>query len=374
MERGFSPDTIKRIIVRVPNWVGDAVMCTPALLVLRDQYPTASITILARPAVADLLESLPAVDDVLVYEHKGRHAGLGGKFELIRQLRKNQYDLAVLLQNAMEAALLMWLAAVPCRMGYPTDGRRLLLNRVIPLPTNAHTLHQVDYFKRLMTTPDGHSKQYTPTLKVHPGVDAEIKELLAGLGVGERDLVLGLNPGSMYGGAKRWIPERFAETADRFIENWCDQNWENHAIHCLIVGAPGEENLGAAISAKMRHTPVVLSGKTSLQALMAVIKRCQLFITNDTGPMHIANAFGVPIVAIFGPTNHQTTAPYLQPYAIARSQVDCSPCLLRECPIDHRCMTLVTVDDVLRSAEQLLVTRDIRQSSQLGQSAGWPGE
>ncbi|MEC4675105.1 MAG: lipopolysaccharide heptosyltransferase II [Nitrospirota bacterium] len=362
----FKKETIKRIVVRGPNWLGDAVMCTPALLMLRDIFPSASITLLVRPSIAALFESHPSIDHMVVYDHKGNHSGWRGMLNLVRMLRKERFDLAVLFQNAFGAALLMWLAGIPYRMGYPTDGRRLLLTESIPLPPDVTSLHQVKYYQGLVSLFEDSGKRYLPTLNVRNDEEENITEKLKACSVREDDFVIGLNPGSVYGGAERWLPERFAEAADRIVESILTHQDKGIAVHCVIVGAPGEENLGRTIASRMLNPPIVLSGKTTLQHLMAVIKRCQLFVTNDTGPMHIANAFGVPIVAIFGPTDHRTTSPFHGPFSIVRHPVDCSPCLLRECPIDHRCMTNVTVEEVLRSAEQLVSPSRSPQMRSLG--------
>ncbi len=366
MSRYLQTELIKRIVVRGPNWVGDAVMCTPALRILRDLFPSALITLLVKPTIAELLRSHPSIDGVIVYEDKGNHAGFRGKLSLIRKLKKERYDLAVLFQNAFEAALLMWLSGIPRRMGYPTDGRGFLLNHSISLPSNAKSLHQVEYYQQLLASFVKRDNQYPLTLTVPDDAKSEMEERLKGFGVQDGDFLIGLNPGSVYGGAKRWLPERFAETVDRLIGNIQAQQTRKRAVHCVVVGAPGEENLGRTIGARMRNPSIVLSGQTTLPALMAIIRRCQLFVTNDTGPMHIANAFGVPIVAIFGPTDHRTTSPFQDPYAIVRNSVECSPCLLRECPIDHRCMTNVSVDDVVISAEQLISSLKSQQVKSLG--------
>jgi heptosyltransferase-2 len=177
---------------------------------------------------------------------------------------------------------------------------------------------------------------------------------LAEAGLSENEVIVGVNPGSTYGGAKRWLPERFAETADRLARD--------RGGRVVIVGARGEEALGHAIAHKMAVKPLVLSGQTSIRELMAVIKRCKLFLTNDTGPMHIAAAFGVPVVALFGPTDHRNTSPWGHRHTIVRHPVDCSPCLLRECPIDHRCMTRIMVDEVYQAAVQQLIV--IKSESQ----------
>lgn len=353
-------DLVKRIVVRAPNWIGDAVMCTPALLALRDVFPFSEITLLARPPVADLLTGHPSVDRILVYEHQGRHAGVLGKIALIRTLQRNGFDFAVLLQNAFEAALWMYLAGVPERYGYSTDGRGFLLSRSIPKPPHTHDLHQVWYYQALIQALDRDVPSYAPTLVVSEHEEARVSEKLTRFSIKDSDVLIGVNPGSMYGGAKRWLPERFAETADRLVEELGSRPSTNGKVYCVIVGAPGEEGLGRSIAERMRTKPVVLSGQTSLRELMALIKRCRLFLTNDTGPMHIASAFGVPLVAVFGPTDPRTTAPFGEGHTLVRHPVNCSPCLLRECPIDHRCMTKISVEEVYHAAVQHLGENFVR--------------
>lgn len=163
-------------------------------------------------------------------------------------------------------------------------------------------------------------------------------------GVAPTDAVVGINPGSTYGGAKRWLPERFAEVTDRLCHTI--RMSRGQEVSVVIFGAKGEERLGQEIAANLSSKSLVLSGTTTIRELMAAVKRCEVLVTNDTGPMHIASALQVPVVAIFGPTDWRTTSPFERPHAIVRQPVDCAPCLLRECPIDHRCMTRVTVDQV----------------------------
>ncbi|MDT7041812.1 lipopolysaccharide heptosyltransferase II [Candidatus Nitronereus thalassa] len=352
----LNPDRVRRILVRGPNWVGDAVMCTPALQGIRQTFPSADICLLARPAVAQLLQNHPSVNDTIVYEHQAQHAGLMGRLRLAMNLQTMHFDLAILFPNALDAAILTFLARIPNRYGYATDGRSWLLTDAIPLPQGAKTLHQVHYYEELIRPLCSEYSPQPPLLQVSSDDERQAAELLFEHSVRMNCSILGLNPGSMYGEAKRWLPKRFAQAADQIVEGWVTQEHSESRAQCIIVGAPGEETLGHEIASFMRTTPVVLTGKTSLGALKAVIKQCRVFLTNDTGPMHIANALGVPVVAVFGPTDHKTTAPFVPGYVIVRTPVECSPCLLRECPIDHPCMTGVTVDQVVTATEQVLKT------------------
>ena len=347
-------ESFQRIVVRCPNWIGDAVMCEPAIAALRRLYPQAELSLLAKPAVAELFKGHPAASRVLVYEDRGEHAGLTGKWRLAQAMRRGRFDLAILFQNAFEAALLAFLAGIPRRYGYATDGRRLLLSDSLPRPGKHAVAHQVEYYLAMLRPLGCEERAVPPRLVLSAGEETAMARRLADSGITGSEPLIGLNPGSTYGGAKRWLPERFAETADRLAAHY--------NARVLIVGARGEEPLAQTIAGRIRARTVVLSGKTSVQELMAAVKRCTVFITNDTGPMHIAAAFGVPLVAVFGPTDWRTTAPFGTGHALVRQPVDCSPCLLRECPIDHRCMTRVTVDEVYQAAIVQMASRQAATS------------
>ena len=267
-------------------------------------------------------------------------------------LRRHGFDLAVLFQNAFEAAFLAWLAGIPQRYGYATDGRVFFLTTPVAVPSRRREVHQVEYYWNLLKPLGLSGEASSPTLCVTADESRQLEIRLAGAGVGVSDIVIGINPGSTYGSAKRWLPERFAEVAQRLAERIGQD--ESAQVVMAILGARGEESLGTDIASRINGRSVVLSGATTIRELMAVVKRCRLLITNDTGPMHIAAACGVPVVAVFGPTDSHTTAPYGQERSIVREAVDCAPCLLRECPIDHRCMTRIPVDRVYDAAVRQL--------------------
>ncbi|MDE3225058.1 MAG: lipopolysaccharide heptosyltransferase II [Nitrospirota bacterium] len=344
-------ESVRRLVVRGPNWIGDAVMCEPAFCEVRRLFPAAEITVLVKPTIAELLAHHPAVDHRLVYEDRRQHAGLAGKWALAEELRRRRFDLAILFQNAFEAALISFLAGIPRRYGYATDGRGWLLTDPIERGERTICKHQVQYYLDLLRPLGAQGTTASPRLFLSEPEERHMAARLAERGVGAGDFVIGLNPGSTYGGAKRWLPDRFAETAERLAG---DQTQCGRSVRVVIVGAKGEETLGQSIAERLHVPAVVLSGQTTVRELMAVTKRCDLFLTNDTGPMHIAAAFGVPVVAVFGPTDHRTTSPVGGGHTIVRQPVDCAPCLLRECPIDHRCMTRVTVDEVYAAAGELL--------------------
>ncbi len=347
----IQPDKAKKILVRGPNWIGDAVMCVPAVEAIRQAFPDSEISLLVRPAIGELFIGHPSVHHIVVYDHQGIHAGWRGKLRLAASLRKGRYDLALFFQNAFEAALLGVLAGIPLRYGYATDGRKLLLTHPVAL-NSMHTVHQVHYYMDLLGPLGQETFTPKPMLHVSPEEQARADRLLQEGGIQASEVIIGLNPGSVYGGAKRWLPERFAAVADRLIGELRQQ--VPSSVRCLIVGGSGEEVLGEAVAQRMGSNPLVLSGRTSLGELKAILQRCHLFVTNDTGPMHMANALGVPVVAVFGPTDPATTAPYNALHTIARNPVGCSPCFLRECPIDHRCMTSISTDQVVQAAKGIL--------------------
>ena len=315
-------------------------------------FPDAQIALLVKPAVADLFAGHPALTRVLTYDSEGRHAGLSGKWALAGQLRRQGFDLAVLFQNAFEAAFLTFLAGVPRRYGYATDGRSLLLSDPVAVQDRRSLVHQVRYYWDLLKPLGLTGDPPAPELVVFPEEEQAMARRFAQGGLTASDVVVGINPGSTYGGAKRWLPERFAEVTERLCRTMRESREQQVSV--VIFGAKGEERLGQEIAARLSSRSLVLSGTTTIRELMAAVKRCTVLLTNDTGPMHIASAFQVPVVAIFGPTDWRTTSPFGSAHAIVREPVDCAPCLLRECPIDHRCMTRVTVDQVYEAATKQL--------------------
>ena len=330
-------------------------MCEPALRGLRRLFPDAQIALLVKPAVADLFAGHPALTRVLTYDTKGRHAGLFGKWALAGQLRRQGFDLAVLFQNAFEAAFLTFLASVPRRYGYATDGRSLLLSDPVAAPDRRTLVHQVRYYWDLLKPLGLTGDPPAPELVVFPEEEQAMAGRFAQGGLTASDVVVGINPGSTYGMAKRWLPERFAEVTERLCRTIRESREQQVSV--VIFGAKGEERLGQEIAARLSSRSLVLSGATTIRELMAAVKRCAMLLTNDTGPMHIASAFQVPVVAIFGPTDWRTTSPFGSAHAIVRQPVDCAPCLLRECPIDHRCMTRVSVEQVYEAATKQIGVR-----------------
>jgi heptosyltransferase-2 len=341
----FDPQDIRRILVREVNWVGDAVLTLPALEALDGRFPQAEIALLARPWVGGLFAGHVAVDRIIEYRTEDAHRGFCGRWRLARDLSAERFDLAVIFPNSLDAALVPWLAGTPRRVGYPTDARRWLLTHPVPHELVATGVHQVERYLAIVRLLGGDG---TPSIRLPVTEEARRRggELLREQGIAGARLLVAMNPGSVYGSAKRWSADRFAAVADGLIES-CGAT-------ILLVGSEGERPVLYQVAAHMRRPAVNFGGRTDLPTLVGVLERVSLLVSNDTGAMHVAAAVGTPVLAVFGPTDAVATGPLGRFARVVREPVPCSPCLLRECPIDHGCMTGVTVDQVLQNALELL--------------------
>jgi len=337
--RKIEPEKIERIMIRAANWIGDAVMSTPMIRAIRKNFPKAHIHILAKPWVASVFENNPDIDNIIIYDNQGRHKGWHGVIRLGRDLRKYGFDLAVLVQNAFEAALISFLAGIPKRLGYNTDGRFFLLTHGIAWGPDQKKLHQIDYYLGIIKGASLKTYGRHLTLNIMPYEIKEAYDILKNHGYKGSGPVLGINPGAAYGTAKRWPKEKFVSLCRRLKKKF------HNNLTVLIFGSPGEKELGAEISAKAGA--INLCGKTNLRQAMALIGLCNLFITNDSGLMHVAAALDVPLIAIFGSTNYKTTSPFGIRSHMIRKPVSCSPCMKPECPLGHHeCMESISVDEV----------------------------
>lgn len=346
---------ISKILVRSPNWIGDAVMSTPALGAIRAAFPSSEIVLAASPGVCELMSPHPFCDRVIVFDKKGAHRGAKGLFRFGRRLAAERFDLAILLQNAVEAAMIAVLAGIKKRAGYSTDGRRLLLTHAVRVSGDARRLHHTRYYLEMLAglgiAPAGGETRLQCT--------EEEKSWAAG--VLGRGRWAAINPGAAFGSAKRWYPERFAQVADALASDF--------GYKVLLVGGPGESAIGSEISSKTGSGALNMTGMTSVRQLMALLASVELVITNDSGPMHVAAAFERPVVALFGPTDHRVTSPLCSRLSLVRKQTECAPCLKRECPGDHRCMADITVEDVLCGVEALVRREGTEESEKIPRSA-----
>ncbi|HOD36059.1 MAG TPA: lipopolysaccharide heptosyltransferase II [Syntrophales bacterium] len=337
---------VRNILIRGTNWIGDVVMTLPAIAAVREAYPGAKISILVKPWVADLLRISSDVDEVLIYERPGVHEGLGGFLRLVGELKARKFDMAILLQNAIEAAIIAWLARIPVRAGYSTDGRGFLLTHAVRRTDDILRLHQTRYYLEMLKALGLEPGRKDVRLAVGEEEKSLSDRILKERGIAPDSLLIGLAPGATYGPAKMWYPERFASVADRLIERF--------SARVLIFGSGGDHEVARRVRERAGNTLIDLTGETTLREAISLIARCRLFVSNDSGLMHVAGALGIPTVAIFGSTNPLTTSPVGQESVVITKNAPCAPCLKETCPTDFICMDLITVDDVYDTAVSLL--------------------
>lgn len=341
----------KNLLVRGVNWIGDSVMTLPALRALRKAMPEAKISLLVKPWVSPLFEKNPNIDEIITYGDK--YKGIIGKIKLSRMLNKKNFCGAILFQNAFDAALITFLAGINQRAGYKRDDRGPLLTTVVPVPKDEGKVHQINYYLNLLEQLGINAGYSDPYIYLTLDERLQARKFLQDM----KRPIFGINPGATYGSAKRWFPERFAEIANWFIKDTGGS--------VVIFGAKSEVDKADEIYKKMnpefRNSDSVLSvaGKTSLRELISLISECDVFVTNDSGPLHIAYAVGTPLVAIFGSTDTELTGP--PPGANRNSNVvitpdlSCSPCFERTCKNnDMRCMYAIISDDVYYGIKKIL--------------------
>ena len=333
----------KKLLIRSTNWIGDAIMTTPAVRTIRQNFPDAHIAILAYPWVADIFHNCPHVDEVILYNKKSEHRGVRGLWRLGRELAAAEFDAAILLQNAFAAALIATVAGIPVRAGYIRDARRLLLTHPVKISPEVRKLHQVHYYqglcRELGLTP-GSDQLF---LQLAPEVDIWAREFIADF-TGRP--VIGFNPGAAYGPAKCWPVERYGKLAAILAE-------ELNAV-IPVFGTAADSATAAAIQSFAPEHVIDLAGNTSLAEAMALIGVCDCFVTNDSGLMHVAAAQQTPLVAIFGSTDPIATGPFSDRTVIIQKKLDCQPCFKTHCKSDFRCMNNIEVEDVAEAVRGLL--------------------
>ncbi len=335
-------ENIHRILLRGTNWIGDAVMTLPSVASVRAAYPKARLTILAKPAVADIYRLFSPADDILLYEKSYDNAW--GVFRLAWRLRGMKFDAAILLQNAIEAAILARVAGIRLRAGYDSDGRRWLLSHPVHRTREILSVHQIDYYLemvRALGCPPASRELHLETQVPRTAALDAVKRYL-----GDERPLIGIAPGATYGPAKCWLPERFAGVAKRLSDRLQGR--------VVLFGGPGDADTAETVRRRLGGDCLNLAGKTPLRDAVLLISRSAVFISNDSGLMHVAGALNVPTVAVFGSTNPATTSPAGERTRIVRKPVNCSPCLKKVCPTDFRCMMDITEEDVFAAACDLL--------------------
>ena len=343
-------EAIKRVVVRGTNWVGDTVMSLPALRELRRLLPNAHITVVTRPGAAGLLTGVDFID-ALMLEEPG---GLLAIASLVKKWKQGNFDLAILFPNSFQAALIPFLARVPLRLGYEAERRGFMLTHRVPQPDWRSSRHETFYYLNLVSELDRLINGASEIMDRAPDTSIQVSterldaasDTLRQMGVRDGHRIVALCPGSINSRAKRWPAERYAALGDRLIEEL--------DADVLLIGSPAEQEVSLEVAARMRRQPIIATGSTDLSGSVAMLNLVDLLITNDTGPAHIASALGRPTLVIFGPTNPLTTRPLSSAGEIIRQPPVCAPCMLRDCPIDHRCMTSISPDEVFARAAAIL--------------------
>jgi heptosyltransferase-2 len=328
-----------KVLIRVPNWIGDSVLALPAIESIIGHFSAGEVWLNAADWVKDVFSTQGTIAGVLPLSPvKDLHSLRAAT----RKLRGHRFEAGVLLTNSFGSALLFLLAGIPERWGYAADGRRHLLTKAVRRKNTESPRHQVHYYLDLVSGLGLKSRPPELRLAVAPEEKERARKRLRDLGIGpERPLVI-LSPGAGYGPAKRWPASRFARLAALF------QTQDDAAV--LIIGSAGEGEIAESIVSSMEKKAAVLTGQTTLPQLLGLISLASLFVSNDTGPMHLANALRVPVVAIFGPTDPEVTGPFERPAVVIKKDTPCWPCAYRVCPYDHRCMTRIAPEEVYAAA------------------------
>lgn len=336
------PENPMRLLVIQTAFLGDAVLTTPLLGALRERFPKAQISVLCTPEVAEVFSRHPSVSEVILFDKRQKQKSLRSRWSLIKELRRKRFDLAVIPHRSLTSALLGAMAGIPRRIGFSSSQGRWLLTDAVPFRWG---VHDVDRNLSLLTplgVPEATGQLW---LRPEPQVSEAIVGRLEKAGVRRGDFLLGINAGSVWA-TKRWLPERFAEVADRAIREL--------GAKVLFIGGPKDKPVMDVVLSKMKEKPINWVGETNLRELIAAVFRCSAFLTNDSGPMHIAVAAQVPTVAIFGPTTRELGFfPYGTGHKVIEKELECRPCGLhgaKACPLGHfECMKSITTSEVFDS-------------------------
>ncbi len=335
--------TCKNLLVRGVNWIGDAVMTMPALRALRKELPDTKISLLVKPWVAPLFEKNPFIDDIILYEDK--YNGISGKFRLSSVLKTKSFCSSILFQNAFDAALIAFLSGIPQRIGYNRDWRGFLLTDSIPFNNDDRKMHHIEYYLNILRQAGIDAEFSLPYIYLSLNERISARNIMKGL----KRPVIGINPGASYGSTKRWQPEKFAEVSRKIISDLDGS--------VVIFGGQSETGIAEEITSKsqisnLKSQILNKAGKTSLRELSALISECDVFLTNDSGPMHIGYAVRTPMVSVFGSTDPELTGPVGIGNTVIRKNTDCSPCFKRTCDRNKMdCMDAITSDEVFDAIE-----------------------
>lgn len=333
-----------KIVVRVPNWIGDSILAVPAIESISRNYSDAQVWVLTKEWVKDLFDSYSFIKGVIPLSETNKN--LKNLNESAQRIKKLNFDLGVLLTNSFVSAFLFYLAKIPQRWGYSRDGRGILLTKSISLKKEESSSHQVNTYLDLICGLGLKTNPPQLSLPLTQEEKQKARETLLSLNIDLELPLIFLHPGASYGPAKRWPVRKYAALATLLQEK--------KKANILLIGASEDSGLAESITSSMAKKPVNLAGKTSLRLLAGLISHANLFITNDSGPMHMANAMKIPVIAIFGPTDPKTTGPFQEPATVIKKEPACWPCRYRTCPFDHRCMITILPDEVFQACQHYL--------------------
>jgi len=344
LKRDFSQ--VNRILVRGVNWVGDTVLSYPAVQELKTLFPKSHLAILIPSYLVDLWKTFPYVDEIIPFQKKEGIGSIWEDLNLSQSLKERNFDLAVILPRSFRSAFHIFLARIPIRIGYQSEGRSLFLTHGIRRTKEILHGHRVHYYRKLIEPLGKTEGLLSPKIFLREEDRRWADGVLKDLGIPEGKLLIGMNPGATYGLAKCWYPDRFGKLGKRLAEKW--------QARILLFGKEEERPIVDEILHYLGTEGIDLTGKTGLLQLAALLERCTLLVTNDTGTMHMATAVGIPVAALFGSTPPLATGPWGEGHMVVRRDVPCSPCWKRICPKDHRCMELITVDEVEKVVDKQL--------------------
>lgn len=328
---------MRKILIVNVNWLGDTLFATPFIRAVKEHYPESHVTVFTHSRCKEILEGNPYVDEIIVYDEKGQHRHLLGRFSMVSQLQSKKFDTAFILRRSLSRTMLLFLSKIHERIGYNSKKSGFLLTKKISLPPK--DLHRVEHFLGIARGAGIKPKSINYEFFIPEKDDRKGKEILKNTGVKTGDDFIAINPGGNWD-LKRWPAENFAKLADEIIDRF--------NLKVVLTGAEKDIELCQRISGLMKNTPLLLCGKTNLKTLGTVFKKAKWVISNDSGPMHIAVGVKTPVIALFGPTSPRITGPYGEgTYKILQKEVDCKiPCYKLSCK-DNKCMKAITVEDVL---------------------------
>lgn len=338
-----------KIVIRSTNWIGDAVMTIPAMRELRRIFPDSHICLHTRSWAKGIFQDAEFIDEILTFEKE--ESSLQTVRKQAKIWREKDFDLCLLFTNSFQTALLSKLGKAKKRFGYKNEGRSFLLTNSFAKPVWKSEKHEIFYYLNLVAEVENHYFGTQTVLDYKPKFELEVsserrskaREILTKNGVDLSGKTIALGVGSTNSRAKRWQAESFAELND-LLQNELNAN-------VILIGSEDEIDISNEVSGKSNNKPIILTGKTSLSEVTAILSEIDLLISNDMGLAHVSAAVGTKTLTIFGPTNPLTTKPW-NAAIIRREDVECSPCMLRDCPIDHRCMTWISPNDVFEKVKK----------------------